>query len=166
MLFRSLRRLLGRQRGGPSTLDWLASWRLTILGWARAAGEAAGPADVYHGHDLTGLPAALEAARRNPGARIVYDSHEIFLESGANVRRPARVRRWFAGLERGWAAEADALVTVNVSLAEVLGERLAPRRTTVLYNAPARWEEEAGRTERGDPIRAATGIPAEARIAL
>lgn len=162
-LWRSWR--IARRRppaSGPDTLDWLVSWRFSILGWARAAGAAAGPADVYHGHDLTGLPAALAAARLHAG-RVVYDSHEIFLESGANVNRPAWVRRWFGRIERGWAARTDALVTVNRSLAEDLGRRLSPRRTVVLYNAPARWEEqEAPR----DLIRAATGIPEDERIAL
>jgi glycosyltransferase involved in cell wall biosynthesis len=162
-LWRAWRRARGSPPpSGPDTLDWLVSWRFSILGWARAAGAAAGRADVYHGHDLTGLPAALEAARLN-GGTVVYDSHEIFLESGANVSRPAWVRRWFGRIERRWAARTAALVTVNHSLAEDLGRRLSPRRTVVLYNTPARWEETV---ERTDLIRRAAGIPAGDRIAL
>lgn len=162
-LWRSWRTVRGRPpASGPDTLDWLVSWRFSILGWARAAGAAAGPADVYHGHDLTGLPAALEASRLH-GGRLVYDSHEIFLESGANVKRPAWVRRWFGRLERRWAARTEALVTVNRSLAEDLGRRLAPRRTVVLYNTPARWEEQE---TRRDLIREALAIPPGDPIAL
>ena len=48
----------------------------------------AGPADVYHGHDLTGLAAAVAAADLHRSATVVYDSHEIFLESGANADQP------------------------------------------------------------------------------
>jgi glycosyltransferase involved in cell wall biosynthesis len=162
-VWRAWRRMRGLSPpSGPDTLDWLVSWRFSILGWARAAGAAAGRADVYHGHDLTGLPAALEAARLN-GGKVVYDSHEIFLESGANVNRPTWVRRWFGQIERGWAGRTDALVTVNHSLAEELGRRLSPRRTVVLYNTPARWEESTGRT---DLIRQAAAIPAGDPIAL
>jgi glycosyltransferase involved in cell wall biosynthesis len=162
-LWRGWRRFRGRRpAAGPDTLDWLVSWRWSILGWADAAAAAAPPAEVYHGHDLTGLPAAVRAARRN-GGKVVYDSHEIFLESGANVHRPAWVRRRFGRIERRWMAEAEALVTVNRSLAEELGRRLSPRRTVVLYNTPARWEETATRTTL---IREAAGIPPGDPIAL
>ena len=149
-------------RRGPDTLDWLVSWRFSILGWAHAAAAAAPAADIYHGVDLTGLPAALSAARRNGGS-AVYDSREIFLESGANVHYPAWIRRWFGRLERGWVARCEALVTVNRSLAEDLGRRYAPKRIVVVHNAPARWEAPSGGENL---IRTATGIPAGDRIAL
>ena len=83
------------------TIDWLLRWRQTILGWANACAEAAPIADVYHGHDLTALPAALAAARRN-GAPVVYDSHEIFLEAGSTAHRPRWARWIFRRLEQGW----------------------------------------------------------------
>ena len=62
-----LRAAVGRERlPGTATLDWLVRWRQTILGWANACAEAAPIADVYHGHDLTGLPGR---ARRGPAQR-------------------------------------------------------------------------------------------------
>ena len=39
-------------------VDRLAWWRLSVLGWAAAVAAAAPVADVHHGHDLTGIPAA------------------------------------------------------------------------------------------------------------
>jgi len=147
---------------GGSLSDWLVRWRFAILGWAADAAAEAPLADVYHGHDLTGLPAALRAAARN-GGRAVYDSHEIFLESGTNATRPGWIRVRFARMERRWVARCDALVTVNESLAEELGRRYAPRRTVVVHNAPARWDPPAGGP---DLIRAATGVPAGEAIAL
>lgn len=147
---------------GGSLSDWLVRWRFAILGWADAAAREAPLAEVYHGHDLTGLPAALRAAARN-GGRVVYDSHEIFLESGTNARRPRWIRSRFARTERRWVARSDALVTVNESLAEELGRRYSPRRTVVVHNAPARW---AARTAPDDLIRQAAGIPVGDRIAL
>jgi glycosyltransferase involved in cell wall biosynthesis len=137
-------------------------WRFAILGWARDAAAAAPPADVWHGHDLTGLPGAL-AAMRARGGSAVYDSHEIFLESGSNADRPRVVRRFFARLERRWSASASALVTVNDALARELGQRLTPRRTVVVHNCPPRWTPP---DSAPDLIRAATGIRPGAPILL
>lgn len=147
---------------GGSTADWLVRWRWVIKGWASRAAAAAPAADVYHGHDLTALPAAIEAQRRHGGI-VVYDSHEIFLESGSNVHRPAWVRRRLAAEEARWVGAAAALVTVNDPLAEELGRRYRPARTVVVHNAPARWDPPA---ERPDLIRRATGLGPSERIAL
>jgi len=147
----------------PSPVEWLVRWRWVITAWARAAAAAAGPADVYHGHDLTGLAAAVAAADRDPSAKVVYDSHEIYLESGANADQPAWLRRLMARLERRWVRRSAALVTVNESLAGELGRRYAPVRTVVVHNCPPRSDPPA---DGSDLIRAATGIPADDPIAL
>ncbi len=153
--------VLGRERfPGTATLDWLVRWRQTILAWANATADAAPIADIYHGHDLTALPAAIAAARRN-GAPVVYDSHEIFLEAGSTATRPPWARWFFRRLEQGWVRQSAALVTVNRSLEEVLAKRYRPRRTVVLHNTPSRWTAPASpsrlmRTQLGlgpnDPI--------------
>lgn len=145
-----------------STIDWLIRWRWGVLGWARTASAAAPPADVHHGHDLTGLPAAVRAQERH-GGLVVYDSHESFLDSGSNVHRPGWAKWFLRRLERRLAGRAAALVTVNRSLGELIGERLGIERVVVVHNAPSRWEPPA---RRPDLIRAATGIPSEAPIAL
>lgn len=147
---------------GGSTFDWLVRWRWVVLGWADRAAEAAPAGDVYHGHDLSGLEAAGRA-RRRAGGRLVYDSHEIFLESGSNADRPLFLKAILEHSERRWIREADALVTVNQSLAADLGARYRPRRTVVVHNCPARWEPPI---PRPDLIRSTTGIPADAPIAL
>lgn len=147
----------------PSPIEWLVRWRWVITAWARAAAAAAGPADVYHGHDLTGLAAAIAAADSHRSATVVYDSHEIYLESGANADQPAWIRHLMARLERRWIARAAALVTVNESLAEELGRRYVPSRTVIVHNCPPRGDAPA---ESPDLIRAATGIAADEPIAL
>lgn len=156
-------RALGRTAlPGGGVLDWLVRWRWATLGWANAAAAAAPRADLHHGHDLSGLPGALAAAARDGGS-VIYDSHEIFLESGTNARRPAWARRWFARLERQWVARADALVTVNDALAIELGRRYRPRRTVVVHNCPPRWDPPPGRV---DALREAAGIADGAPVAL
>lgn len=149
-------------RSGGSNLDWLIRWRWVVLGWAKAAAAAAPAVDVHHGHDLSGLEAAGRA-RLRVGGELVYDSHEIFLESGSNADRPGRLKGWLARSERGWTREARALVTVNESLAADLAARLRPARTVVVHNCPARWDPPV---PGPDLIRAATGIPADTPIAL
>jgi glycosyltransferase involved in cell wall biosynthesis len=156
---------LARRRSigpGGSTLDWLIRWRYAVLGWARLAAKAAPAADVYHGHDLSGLEPAGRAMERNGGA-LVYDSHEIFLESGSNADRPRTLKAILARSERRWTRAAAALVTVNESLAEALGGRYKPRRTVVVHNCPVKWDPPI---PRPDLIRAATRIPSGAPIAL
>ena len=145
-----------------STIDWLIRWRYGILGWNRDAAAAAPAADVYHGHDLTALPAAVRARARH-GGHVVYDSHESFMDSGTNVNRTSwgkAILRWF---ERRQARHATALVTVNRSLGEIMGPRFGIKRVVVVYNTPARWDAPAERTTL---IRDATGLPPDAPIAL
>jgi glycosyltransferase involved in cell wall biosynthesis len=145
-------------------LDWLAMWRFGNLGWARAAARAAGPADVYHGHDLTGLPAAVFANELHGAtARVVYDSHELFATSGAVVGRPSWAVDWLARRELEWAAQADALVTVSYGYAAVLGPRLGKDEVVVVHNCPPR---PVGELVRSDRIREAAGIPAGPPIIL
>ena len=167
LALRLLISLPGRLRGqgpppGGSLVDWLFRWRFSTLTWARAAGDVAPEALVYHGHDLTGLPAARRAWERH-GGHLVYDSHEIFLSSGSNADRPRLVRWWFARLERRWAADAAALVTVNQSLAQVLGSALHAREVVVLHNTPARWNPPV---HPEDLLRAAAGLAPATPVAL
>jgi glycosyltransferase involved in cell wall biosynthesis len=145
-----------------STFDWLIRWRWGVLGWARTASAAAPKADVFHGHDLTGLPAAVRARSRD-GGLVVYDSHESFMDSGSNVNRPRWAKAILRRFERRLAHEAVALVTVNRSLGELLGARFGVERVVVVHNTPARWDAPA---VRPDLLRQAAAIPPEAPIAL
>ncbi len=150
---------LGAAGGG---LDWLIRWRFSILGWGAAAAAAAPPADVWHGHDLTGLAAARIAHDRADGL-LVYDSHEYFVEAGTNARRPAWAKRILHRLERRWSRNAAALVTVNDTLGDLLGRRLRIDRVVVVHNAPPRWWPTA---EAPDRLRAAAGIQATDHVVL
>ena len=145
-----------------STFDWLIRWRWGVLGWAGAAAAAAPKVDVYHGHDLTGLPAAVRAQDAN-GGLVVYDSHESFMDSGSNVNRPRWAKAVLRRFERRQAHHATALVTVNKSLGELLGARLGIERVVVVYNCPVRWEAPS---ERPNLLRQATSLSSDAPIAL
>jgi glycosyltransferase involved in cell wall biosynthesis len=157
--------LLARRRrrdGSLGSLDWLAVWRLATMGWARDAARSAPPGDVFHGHDLHGLIAAARAQAEQGGA-LVYDSHEIFLESGTYVHRPRWARALLARMERGLVRRAAALVTVNDAVGAELVRRLHPRRLVVVHNCPPRWD-------RPDPLpdllRHGAGIPPDVPLLL
>lgn len=151
-----------RQTKHDSTLDWLTRWRFGVLGWAKAAAAAAPKADVYHGHDLTALPGAVHASKRN-GGLVVYDSHESFLDAGTTSTRPRWGRAILGRYERRLARQAAALVTVNQSIGALLGSRFGLPRVVVVYNTPARWKPTA---EPPDLLRRAAELPPETPIAL
>ena len=158
------RSIHAREGERMDALDWLAMWRFATLGWARAAARIAGPADVYHGHDLTGLPAAVFARRlHNPAARLVYDSHELYVDSAATVGRPAWAVNWLRRREREWSSEADALVTVSDGYADHLRPRLGIANVVVVHNCPPR---PTGPFERTNVVRESLGLAPETRVVL
>ena len=158
------RSIHAREGERMDALDWLAMWRFGTLGWARDAAKVAGPADVYHGHDLTGLPAAVYARRmHNPRARLVYDSHELYVDSAATVGRPDWAVKWLRRREREWCAEADALVTVSDGYADHLRPRLGIERVVVVHNCPPR---PTGPFERTNLVREALGLSDDTRVVL
>ena len=159
-------RLIDRVRPGhrfAENLTWLVIRRFAVDGWARAARAAAPTPDIAHGHDLTGLAAAVDAGRRHR-ATVVYDSHEIALESGGYVLRPGWVRRRLADRERTWIDACTALVTVNEAILAELGTRYRlPATSIAVHNCPPRWDPPPQRDER---LRTAAGCAPKAPLAV
>jgi glycosyltransferase involved in cell wall biosynthesis len=129
---------------------WLINYARRYHGWRSAAIaaalEASGEATrvIWHGHDLTGLsPAAGAQGRRN--GPLVYDSHELYLESGSLPHLPQPVWRRLFAYERSLANRADLVITVNQSIAEELSARYEIPTPRVVMNCPpsaiARIEE-------------------------
>lgn len=148
------RRRLPRPAETDDALDTWVRWRWSVVGWARAASAAAPAADVFHGHDLSGLPAAV-AARDRRGGHLVYDSHEIFTQAAGMARRPAWLRALLARDERHWARQADFIVTVNDAIAAELASRLGRSVDVVVHNASPRPRP----TEGGDGRTPAGSVP-------
>jgi glycosyltransferase involved in cell wall biosynthesis len=91
------------------------------------------PADVYHCHDLPMLPLGAAARFATRGSRLVYDAHELFPEM--SLHRPWQ-RRFYAWLERRFSPRADAVITINTSIAGELVARYGVRAPTILMNCP------------------------------
>jgi len=151
----------GRLGNVARRVGWLRDYVRNLRAWGRAVVAAAGPIDIWHVHDMTALVAV--APRLGTGVPFVYDAHELFLETGTSLRLPGPVRGLLRAYERRLVGRAAAVVTVNDSLADVLGQRYRPRRIEVLHNCPDPWRPPAPRPTL---IRAAAGIPAGAPVIL
>jgi glycosyltransferase involved in cell wall biosynthesis len=156
-------RTTGSSRAGQmlAGLRWALGYARTVRAWGRLVIAAAGEVDVWHVHDLTGLLAVAPFAPRT--ATLVYDSHEIFVETGTAARLPGPARRLLRAYERRLTRRASALITVNDGYARVLARRLRPQQTVVVRNCPRRWTPSP---DGGSQLRAAAGIPGDAPIAL
>jgi glycosyltransferase involved in cell wall biosynthesis len=159
-------RLLGFSIRVLRKLSRGAGFVWAVLGWSRAARQVTPPADAYHGHDLTGLIAAWLAARRQPGSRLVYDSHELFLEAGSVAALPVLPRRALAGLEGALARRASAVVTVNPSIGAELVQRYGVTQPVVVMNCPPRWCPEEAEPPIRDRFREVLPIPPGQPIVL
>lgn len=95
------------------------------------------PYDIYHANDLNTLPVAWWAARQS-GAKLVYDSHELYVEKNKK-KKSSRVGKFLLSkLEAFLIRRADAVMTVNESIADELSQRYLIKTPTVVMNAPSR----------------------------
>ena len=148
------RRLLGR-------LTWLRAYVPNLRAWGREVPGICGDVDIWHLHDLTALAGVLPTIRTK--TPVVYDAHELFLESGTAALLPGFVRRLLRGYERRLISRVAAVVTVNDEIASELRRRYGPPRTEVVHNCPDRWTPPATRPSL---IRDTAGIPAESPVVL
>ena len=115
--------------------------------------SSAEPADAYHAHDLHTLPAAALAARRD-GARLVYDTHELYPEISTLSKRESRIWRV---VERVLIGRADHVITVCESIADELTARYRIVKPTILLNCPPRPPQTPDRDT--SPLRERIALP-------
>lgn len=85
---------------------------------------------VFVANDLPMLPVAKQLADAC-GARLVYDSHELYSEQEFSDREK---RRW-AEIEAKYIGACDVVITVNQSIATELEQRYCVHDVKVIYNA-------------------------------
>jgi glycosyltransferase involved in cell wall biosynthesis len=141
--------------------EWLVAFVRDLRSWGRAAIEAGGPIDIWHAHDLTGLAAIVPNlhATRIP---VVYDSHELFIETGTALRLPKPARLMLRAYEHRLVSRASAVITVNDEIAHVLRHRYDPARIEVVHNCPSL----PFLPFTASPLRLSAGIPADAPVVL
>lgn len=94
-------------------------------------------AEVYHGHDLSALWPAYLAARLT-GAKVVYDSHELFSERNTAYKEGFLIKTALRLQEKFLIRHVDKVITVNRSIALELQNRYGMRVTPdVVMNCPS-----------------------------
>lgn len=88
---------------------------------------------IVHANDLDTLPAAYAIAR-SCGAKLVYDSHELWIDSGLGVGGVGRKLAYL--MEKFVIRRADAVVTVSSFIARKLQERYGIPLPVVVMNTP------------------------------
>ncbi len=142
-------------------LRWVLAYGANVVAWGWLIRKACGRVDVWHAHDL---PAYLALATHlRPATPVVYDVHDLFLETGTGLRLPGVLRLLLRRLEGRLARRARFLVTVNHGLRGVLERRYRPRSVVVVHNTPATSEQPAALP---DPIRPPLGLDPDTPVAL
>lgn len=122
------------------------------------------PWDAFHAHDLDTLLPAWLAARRFK-ARLVYDSHELYVERNALRPYSGLKKALLRSVEAFLARRADAVITVNESLASRLEQAYGIARPLVVMNTPVLGGAGAGLPPTVD-LRRELSIPPGRRIML
>ncbi len=135
---------------------------LMIRSHRRRALAAAPPADLYHGMAYMGIPVALALARRH-GARVVYDSRDIYMVAANLARLRGPIKAVPARLERGWARGADRVITVNQPYATELARRFGVRMPVVVMNCSYRFTPPDPRPRR---FHERLGLEPQTRVVL
>ncbi len=124
------------------------------------------PADIYHAHDLNTLPIAWWAARKND-AKLIYDSHELYLERN-RFSSYTRLGKFILGrIEAFLIRRTHAVITVNESIAKELSSRYKVHTPWVVMNAPSmRSPVYITSTSNGKSLRTAIGIENDLHLIL
>lgn len=112
---------------------------------------------VFVANDLPMLPVATQLAEAC-GARLVYDSHELYSEQEFSVREK---RRW-AEIEAKYIGACDVVIAVNQSIATELEQRYGVSGVRVIYNAE-RTRQAPAVTRK---LHQTFGLPADKKIVL
>ncbi len=117
-------------------------------------------ADLYHAHDVTGLPASCLAAvlHRKP---LIYDAHELPLVDPPFPSRP--VLRWLATTLLKWMMSRCAgVITVSPPIIQELRRRYGGAPAVLVRNIPV-YQEAPPPSDR---LRQFLGLSPEYHIAL
>ncbi len=117
-------------------------------------------AEVVIANDLPQLAAGIMAAQQH-GAALIYDAHEYYPSQPFTKVQESTLE----SLERALVPYADALVTVNDSIADLMAMRYACPRPHTVLNCPSRRHSSVLRAE-DSPMRAFLGAQPHQRVLL
>ena len=91
--------------------------------------------DIYHSHDLNTLRTASKLSSLH-NSKLVYDSHELYLDRNRRKKAGIVKRQLIKILERGLIRKCNVVITVNESIAEILENRYDIEGVSVVMNTP------------------------------
>lgn len=103
--------------------------------------------DIYHSTDLITLLAGFALKKMHPGTKLVYDSHELWIDSQINY--PPKLKLLLHYYEQFLIRRVDAVVTVNESIASELVKRYKIKQPIVVLNCPMYEESKNNRVNDG-----------------
>ena len=115
---------------------------------------------VVHAHDVDALIPGYIAALLSR-AKLVYDAHELWAERQHNIIRYPWLRRLVIAFEGLLSRRADAVITVNPSLATYLAEQHSILMPTVLMHC-----QEYQPVEKDDTLRQEFNLSPNQRIVI
>jgi len=96
--------------------------------------------DLVHANDLPALPLGFLIAR-STGAKLLYDSHELWADSSHRLLVPGWLFRMMRRTERFFARRADAVITVSEGIADYMAKDMDILKPVVVRNVPMASDE-------------------------
>jgi len=118
--------------------------------------------DVVHANDLETLPIGYAIAKLF-GAKLIYDSHELWRDSGNRAAIPRWIYALAMALERWLAPRADGVITVSDGIARDMRDHLHIPLPTLVRNVP--WPRR-DRPDAAHTLRASLGLGLDVPIVL
>ena len=91
--------------------------------------------DIYHSHDLNTLRLGAKISKIH-GKKLVYDSHELYLDRNRKRKAGPIKRAIIKRIERRLIRRCDKVITVNRSIADILSKRYGVEDVEVVMNTP------------------------------
>ncbi len=120
---------------------------------------------IYHAHDLNTLPVAYCSAKRD-GAKLVYDSHELYTERNKLIPSSKQWKCILGRIECFLIRQADAVITVNHTLARELAKRYKISLPSVVMNTPTSFGQAVNNFDDKGRLRTALSIPSQQKLML
>ncbi|MDB5101691.1 MAG: glycosyl transferase, group 1 family protein [Cyanobacteria bacterium RYN_339] len=159
--FGEVRRFRAEALGNHKVFKLLKAARVAVS--MIAAARQVKP-DVVHANDLETLPIGYAIAKLC-GAKLIYDSHELWRDSGNRAAIPGWIYAVAMGLERGLAPKADGVITVSAGIADDMAKHLGIPLPTLVRNVP--WPRAAVPGDvAAHPLRTNLGLAPEVPIVL
>jgi glycosyltransferase involved in cell wall biosynthesis len=121
--------------------------------------------DLIHANDLYTLPLGYVIARA-VGARLIYDSHELFSGTSQWDQFPAWLVRMNLAIERIFSHQADTVITVCDSVADEMARNIGIDRPEVVRNLPEYRPTSPTLGNKVGPLRRHFQIPPDIPIIL